>query len=213
MGKVRVHLYNDLELRGLVPERAKEDNKFLWITDFPMFTMSDETNDLESTHHPFTAPHPEDKHLLANAETRLSARSLAYDLVLNGQEIGGGSIRIHEPKLQRFVLDDILKIDRNHLKHMLDALGSGCPPHGGIALGIDRLMSIICNTKTIRDVIAFPKGLDGKDHLSKAPVEISEEEKKMYHLKIVEKDETSATIAKEPSPEIEQMDSPQRAEN
>lgn len=184
MGKVRLHLYNDLEERGLVAERAKEDNKFLWVVDFPLFTPNDATGELDSTHHPFTAPHPEDTHLLANKESRTLARSLAYDLVLNGQEIGGGSIRIHEAKLQKFVLDDILKLDRQHLKHMIEALQSGAPPHGGIALGIDRLMSIICNTNSIRDVIAFPKGLDGKDHLSKAPCEISEEEKKLYHIKI-----------------------------
>lgn len=204
MGKVRLHLYNDLEERGLVAERSKEENKFLWVIDFPMFTMNDETNVLESTHHPFTAPHAEDKHLLANEDSRILARSLAYDLVLNGQEIGGGSIRIHEAKLQKYVLDEILKLDRQHLKHMIEALESGAPPHGGIALGIDRLMSIICNTSSIRDVIAFPKGLEGKDPLSKAPCEISEEEKKMYHLKIAgTKEET----------EGEKVVEPQRVEN
>lgn len=191
MGKVRLHVYSDLEERGLVAERSKEENKFLWVVDFPMFTMNDDTNELESTHHPFTAPHPEDKHLLADKDSRILARSLAYDLVLNGQEIGGGSIRIHEAKLQKYVLDDILKLDRQHLKHMIEALQSGAPPHGGIALGIDRLMSIICNTKSIRDVIAFPKGLEGKDPLSKAPCEISDEEKKMYHIRIIgENDDT-----------------------
>lgn len=132
MGRVRVHLYNDLEVRGLVAERAKEDNKFLWVIDFPMFTMNEYTGVMESTHHPFTAPHPEDKHLLAKPETQPLARSLAYDLVLNGQEIGGGSMRIHEAKLQKFVLDDILKLDRQHLKHMIEALQSGAPPHGEI---------------------------------------------------------------------------------
>lgn len=187
MGRVRLHLYKDLENRGLVAELAKEENKFLWVIDFPMFTENEETGQLESTHHPFTAPHPEDKDLLKNPESRAFARSLAYDLVLNGQEIGGGSMRIHEAAFQEFVLDEILKLDRNHLKHMIQALGSGAPPHGGIALGIDRLMSIICNTETIRDVIAFPKGLEGKDPMSKAPCEISEEEKQMYHIKIVEK--------------------------
>lgn len=195
MGRVRTHLYNDLEQRGLVTERSKEDNKFLWIVDFPMFTKNEETNELESTHHPFTAPHSEDRHLLVNEESRILARSLAYDLVLNGQEVGGGSIRIHEAKLQKFVLDEILKLDRQHLKHMIEALQSGAPPHGGIALGIDRLMSIICNTDSIRDVIAFPKGFEGKDPLSKAPCEISEEEKKMYHIQIVEKEEETTQRA------------------
>lgn len=199
MGRVRTHLYNDLEERGLVAERVKEDNKFLWVIDFPMFTMNDETKALESTHHPFTAPHPEDQHLLLNEESRLHARSQAYDLVLNGQEIGGGSIRIHESKLQKFVLDDILKLDRQHLKHMIEALQSGAPPHGGIALGIDRIMSIICNTESIRDVIAFPKGLEGKDPLSKAPCEISDEEKKLYHITIVGKGEETVEPAQDVS--------------
>lgn len=188
MGKVRQRMYADLEERGLVPELAKEDNKFLWVIDFPLFTPNDELNILESTHHPFTAPHPDDTNLLINPESRHLARSLAYDLVLNGQEIGGGSIRIHDAKLQKFVLDDILKLDRNHLNHMIEALQSGAPPHGGIALGIDRLMSIICNTNSIRDVIAFPKSFEGKDPLSKAPTEISEEEKKMYHIQVTDEE-------------------------
>lgn len=185
MGRIRTRLYDDLEERGLVAERAKEDNKFLWVIDFPMFEKNEETNEIESVHHPFTAPHPEDRNLLGNADTRLLARSLAYDLVLNGQEIGGGSVRIHEPKLQKYVFDEILKLDREHLNHMVEALQSGAPPHAGIALGIDRLISIICNTKSIRDVIAFPKGSDGRDPMSKAPCEISEAEKKMYHIQIV----------------------------
>ena len=94
-------------------------------------------------------------------------------------------MRIHDPKLQKMVLDEILKIDYTHLQHLIDALESGAPPHGGFAIGVDRLMSIICNTKSIRDVIAFPKGLEGKDHMSKAPVPISEEEKKMYHISVI----------------------------
>ncbi|XP_070497044.1 aspartate--tRNA ligase, mitochondrial isoform X2 [Chironomus tepperi] len=192
MGRVRLSLYDDLEERGLVAERAKEENQFLWVVDFPLFAKNEETNEIESVHHPFTAPHPEDRNLLGNPESRLLARSLAYDLVLNGQEVGGGSVRIHEPKLQKYVFDEILKLDRNHLNHMLEALQSGAPPHAGIALGIDRLISIICNTNSIRDVIAFPKSNEGKDPMSKAPCEISEEEKKMYHIKIIEDKESSS---------------------
>lgn len=191
MGRVRIRLYDDLEERGLVAERAKEENKFLWVVDFPLFAMNEETNEIESVHHPFTAPHPEDRNLLGKPESRLLARSLAYDLVLNGQEVGGGSVRIHEPKLQKYVFDEILKLDRNHLNHMLEALQSGAPPHAGIALGIDRLISIICNTNSIRDVIAFPKSSEGRDPMSKAPCEISEEEKKMYHIKIIDDKESS----------------------
>lgn len=130
MGKVRLSLYDDLGVRGLVDEHSKENNKFLWVVDFPMFAKNDVTDELESTHHPFTAPNPEDKHLLEFPESRILARSLAYDLVLNGQEVGGGSIRIHEAKLQKFVLDEVLKLERQHLKHMTEALQSGAPPHG-----------------------------------------------------------------------------------
>lgn len=189
MGRIRNRLHQDLEERGLVPELAKEENKFLWVLDFPLFTPNDETKVLESTHHPFTAPHPDDVNLLKSLSSRHLARSLAYDLVLNGQEIGGGSIRIHNPNLQQFILDDILKLERKHLNHMIEALKSGAPPHGGIALGIDRLISIICNTPSIRDVIAFPKSAEGRDPLSKAPTEISEEEKKIYHIKVVDDEE------------------------
>lgn len=186
MGRVRLHLYNDLETQGSVPERSKEENRFLWVIDFPMFSLNEETKEIESTHHPFTAPHPEDEHLLKSPESRMSARSQAYDLVLNGQEVGGGSVRIHNAEMQSFVLDEILKIDRRHLDHLIEALQSGAPPHAGVALGIDRLMSIICKTNSIRDVIAFPKSFEGKDLLSKSPCEISEEEKKMYHIQIID---------------------------
>lgn len=109
---------------------------------------------------------------------------MAYDLVLNGNEIGGGSIRIHDATLQEYVLD-LLGIEKNCLLHMLEMLKSGCPSHGGIALGLDRLFAIILNASSIRDVIAFPKTLDGKDPLSGAPSPISEQEKKLYHINIV----------------------------
>lgn len=194
MGRIRLSYIDFLESEKLIPIRKNIPYNFLWVLDFPMFTENSETKELESTHHPFTAPHPEDLKMIEESKDLKKVRSLAYDLVLNGQEIGGGSIRIHDESLQKKVLDDFLKIDHSHLKHLLDALKSGCPPHGGIALGIDRFISIICNTKTIRDVIAFPKSLDGKDLLSKAPVPITDVEKKMYFIETVKGPSTSSKI-------------------
>nr|CAD7414910.1 unnamed protein product [Timema cristinae] len=112
-------------------------------------------------------------------------RSLHYDLVLNGCEVGGGSVRIHDPLLQGQVLD-YLGVDRISLQHLLDALSSGCPPHAGIALGLDRLLSLICHAASIRDVIAFPKTLEGRDPMSGAPVPISEQDQKLYHIRSLE---------------------------
>ena len=110
-------------------------------------------------------------------------RAQHYDLVLNGHEIGGGSMRIHETELQKYILEDILKEDTTELSHMLEALKYGCPPHGGIALGLDRIMMILCKTKSIRDVIAFPKTAGGKDLMSGSPTTVKQEEKQYYHLK------------------------------
>lgn len=141
MGKVRLSIATILERTHILPPRTNADNNFLWIVDFPLFMKNDQ-NQLESTHHPFTAPHPDDVELLQTADKHTTIRSQAYDLVLNGQEIGGGSIRIHNAVQQKKVLSDILKIDSSHLQHMLNALESGCPPHGGIALGKNKTMLI-----------------------------------------------------------------------
>ncbi|XP_055296387.1 aspartate--tRNA ligase, mitochondrial isoform X3 [Sitodiplosis mosellana] len=183
LGKIRLEL---IEAIGEIKSQPKNDDvyEFLWIVDFPLFLPNEETGQLETVHHPFTAPHPDDMHLLESADTLDQCRSMAYDLVLNGQEIGGGSIRIHNADLQRRILNDILKLDSDHLTHLIEALESGCPPHGGIALGIDRLISIMCKTNSIRDVIAFPKSAEGKDLLSNAPCQISNEELQLYHLNI-----------------------------
>lgn len=153
----------------------------LWVVDFPLFTQGE--NGLETCHHPFTAPHPDDMHLLENDP--LSVRSLAYDIVLNGNEIGGGSIRIHNSELQEQILK-MLNIDSGKLAHFINALKSGSPPHGGIALGIDRLMALICKAESIRDVMAFPKTHEGKDPLSGAPNTVSEEDKKYYNIKSID---------------------------
>lgn len=134
LGQIRLELIEAVcEVNG----RPKNDDvyEFLWIVDFPLFLPNEKTGQLETVHHPFTAPHPDDIHCLESTDTSDQCRSLAYDLVLNGQEIGGGSIRIHNADLQRHILNDILKLNSDHLTHLIEALGSGCPPHGGIALG------------------------------------------------------------------------------
>lgn len=134
LGKIRLEL---IEAICEAKDRPKNDDvyEFLWIVDFPLFLPNEETGQLETVHHPFTAPHPDDMHCLESTDTLDQCRSLAYDLVLNGQEIGGGSIRIHNADLQRHILNDILKLNSDHLTHLIEALESGCPPHGGIALG------------------------------------------------------------------------------
>lgn len=182
MGRVRLAIQAQLEDSKKVPIRSNTDYKFLWVYDFPMFSIN-EAGQLESTHHPFTAPHPDDLDVLYSTKDYTKIRSQAYDLVLNGQEIGGGSIRIHDADMQKNVLNDILKIEHTHLSHLIGALDSGCPPHGGIALGIDRLISILCDTSSIRDVIAFPKGIN-VDPLSKAPIAITEDDMRLYHIEI-----------------------------
>ncbi|XP_049865709.1 aspartate--tRNA ligase, mitochondrial [Pectinophora gossypiella] len=180
LGELRQSLASLLKSKNLL--KINENVEPFWVIDFPLFVNG--KNGLETCHHPFTAPHPEDLHLLDTEP--LKVRSLAYDLVMEGNEIGGGSVRIHDVKLQEKILK-MLKIDGGTLTHFLNALKSGCPPHAGIALGIDRLVSLACDAESIRDVIAFPKSHDGKDPLSGAPNVISEEDKKYYHIVSTEK--------------------------
>lgn len=166
------------ELLGFVREKvAKELNliknneyKFVWIVDFPLFEFSLEENRLVSVHHPFTAPKEEDIELLDTAP--LKVRSRAYDIVLNGIELGGGSIRINNPDLQRKIFR-ILNLQEQEINDrfgfLLEALSYGAPPHGGIALGFDRLLAVLTNSDSIRDVIAFPKTQKGLCFLTGAP--------------------------------------------
>ncbi|CAH0556876.1 unnamed protein product [Brassicogethes aeneus] len=184
LGKVRLEYVNFLENLGVTIR--KKGYHFLWVVDFPLFEIDDDGN-LGSPHHPFTSPHPDDVHLL---ETNpLKVRALSYDLVLNGNEVGGGSIRIHDPLLQETLLK-MLKIDKTSLQHILDMLASGCPPHGGIALGLDRLLSFVLSTTSIRDVIAFPKTFEGRDPVSGAPSTLSEKDQKLYHIQSLNVDKS-----------------------
>jgi len=158
---------------------------FMWVVDFPLFQYSKENKTYVSSHHPFTNPNMDDF-----KKDPHTARSLAYDIVLNGVEIGGGSIRIHDREVQQKVFE-ILKISKEdqegRFKFLLDALKYGSPPHGGIALGLDRLMQLILNTESIREVIAFPKNSEGKEVMLDAPSEITEKQLSELHIKVAEK--------------------------
>lgn len=182
LGGLRLHCANLLESHG-VSLRDPSVFHFLWVVDFPLFLpKEDSPMELEAAHHPFTAPHPEDTALLYTEPYRV--RGQHYDLVLNGNEIGGGSIRVHRATEQHHILKNILREDPSLLEHLLEALDSGAPPHGGIALGLDRLVAVIVGASSIRDVIAFPKSFKGHDLMSQAPDFVSEEELDSYHIAV-----------------------------
>ncbi|KAI1236498.1 hypothetical protein IHE44_0014747 [Lamprotornis superbus] len=182
LGALRLLSADLLEAAGLAL-RDPTAFHFLWVVDFPLFLPKAENpTELESAHHPFTAPHPSDASLLYSDPTKV--RSQHYDLVLNGNEVGGGSIRIHSAEQQRFVLEKVLKEDSEVLSHLIEALEFGAPPHGGIALGLDRLISLIVDAPSIRDVIAFPKSFRGRDLMGNAPDYVTPEELEPYHIQI-----------------------------
>ena len=147
---------------------------FLWVTDFPLMQWSAEDNKWNAVHHPFTRPKAEDLPLL-EAKKFSETRAEAYDVVLNGVEIGGGSMRIHEPQLQEKMFEalGISAQDRQSMfGHLLRALRLGAPPHGGIALGLDRLVMLLCGAESIRDVMAFPKNNRGMDLMTQSPADV-----------------------------------------
>jgi aspartyl-tRNA synthetase len=171
LGALRLHLGREL---GLIDEEAW---RFVWITDFPMFEWSEDDGKWTARHHPFTRPAPEFEETFDQDPG--SAVAYAYDLVGNGQELGGGSFRMHEPELQARVFN-LLELSpeeqRTKFGFLLDALAMGAPPHGGIAFGIDRMMMVLAREPNLRDVIAFPKNQAGIDPMSGAPSEIEEEQ-------------------------------------
>jgi aspartyl-tRNA synthetase len=150
---------------------------FVWVVDFPLFEWNEDEKRHDSLHHPFTAPVPEDLEKLDTDPANI--RSQAYDIVVNGSEIGGGSIRIHDPRIQRKVFK-LLNISDEQAQQrfgfFLKALEYGAPPHGGIALGLDRIVMLLTGTENIRDVIAFPKTQRGQCLLTDAPSEVDQKQ-------------------------------------
>jgi aspartyl-tRNA synthetase len=169
------------DLRG----ENKSDFAFLWVTEFPMFKYNDEEKRWESEHHPFTAPRPQD---LANLETApQEAKSRAYDLVLNGVELGSGSIRIHDPALQERIFKIIGISEEEAQKRfgfLLEAFKFGAPPHGGFAFGVDRLLSLLAGEPSIREVITFPKTSAAICPLTNAPSQVDQKQLNELNLAI-----------------------------
>ena len=173
------------------PDLRKDKNDpcelaFVWITDFPMFVQDKTSDKLNAMHHPFSSPHPDDLKLLDTDP--IKARAYAYDIALNGYEVGGGSIRIADAKLQARVFE-LLGVTGDEIEarfgQMLEAFSFGVPPHGGIAYGLERLLMVLANEPNIREVMAFPKTGDARDPLMGAPSKISEAALDEAHIKTV----------------------------
>src|SRR5213082_2018611 len=184
LGRIRLRV---AEIQNLLPEAEVWD--FLWVTDFPLMQWSAEENKWNAVHHPFTRPKAADIPLFDTKKFG-EIRAEAYDVVLNGVEIGGGSMRIHETELQEKMFEalGIRSEDRQSLfGHLLRALRLGAPPHGGIALGLDRLVMLVCGEDTIRDVIAFPKNNRGLDLMTQSPSDVDLRQLRDLSLKLAEK--------------------------
>ncbi|NWF99421.1 MAG: aspartate--tRNA ligase [Thermoanaerobaculaceae bacterium] len=179
LGALRLQLARQL---GLLPAHRHD---FLWVTDFPLLEWDEETRRYYACHHPFTSPHPSDLERLESDPASVRAR--AYDVVMDGVELGGGSIRIHDPELQRRVFS-VLGIGEEEARRkfgfLLEAFRYGAPPHGGIALGLDRLVMLMAGRESIRDVIAFPKTTAGNCLLTDAPNTVDEAQLAELHLRL-----------------------------
>jgi aspartyl-tRNA synthetase len=180
LGTLRLEMGRRL---GLIDEKAFA---FLWVTDFPMFEYSEEEKRHVAMHHPFTSPHPDDLGRLESDPGAVRAR--AYDLVLNGTEVAGGSIRIHDAALQQRVFS-MLGIDEAEANRkfgfLLGAFRYGAPPHGGIAFGLDRMVMILTGSKSIRDVIAFPKTASAVSLMDDSPSEVDDKQLRELNIRTV----------------------------
>ncbi|RMZ82841.1 hypothetical protein DV737_g1944, partial [Chaetothyriales sp. CBS 132003] len=175
LGDMRVEIHSAAVDEGLI--KPPTGFSLLWINEFPLFTRIDASELVFTT----------TRDLTAMVNDPLSAVGDHFDLVINGTEVGGGSCRIHDAKMQEIILKDILKMPTQRVeafRHLLDALATGCPPHAGFAFGFDRLMAVITNKKSVRDVIAFPKDGHGQDRFVKSPLPLTQEQLQTYHLAI-----------------------------
>ncbi|KAK9824897.1 hypothetical protein WJX74_004037 [Apatococcus lobatus] len=189
LDKVRQYLAAELK------EIPADSHAITWITDWPMFEVSEEQGRLQAMHHPFTAPNGEDLEL---GKSIADSRALAFDMVYNGSEIGGGSLRNYTPQMQLRVFEAIgisQEEAQDKFGFLLDALSSGAPPHGGIAFGIDRLVMLLAGANTIRDVIAFPKSTQGQDLLMGSPGPVSPSQLQDLKLQLRSSPQTESAAA------------------
>ncbi|MGZ5528559.1 MAG: aspartate--tRNA ligase, partial [Limisphaerales bacterium] len=185
LGKIRVYCADVLKAQGKLTIPTDRFD-FLWVIDFPLLSFDKEQNRWYSSHHPFTAPVAEDVPFLKTDPKKV--RGQHYDIVVNGVELGGGSIRIHRPDVQKTVFEEVLQIPPDMVKerfgYMLEAFRYGAPPHGGIALGFDRLIATLCNTPSIRDVIAFPKTAKGVDLMTESPAAVEPKQLRDLYIEL-----------------------------
>lgn len=185
LGRIRLYCAEVLKGQGKLTVAADRFD-FLWVVDFPLLSYDKEMNRWYSSHHPFTAPVAEDIPLLQTDPRKV--RGQHYDIVVNGVELGGGSIRIHQPKVQKTIFEEILQISPEETAlrfgYMLEAFRYGAPPHGGIALGFDRLCAILCGTPSIRDVIAFPKTAKGTCMMTESPTTVTPRQLRELYLEV-----------------------------